>query len=185
MLGMSILDISAIDIIRCTSAAVKAGWLLAAFRRRSLPRALSRTCCRAFYRTFMHSRSFALSTSFTLCRTHAMSPIDVFALLGMIATPTAAIFGALWWNAHRELQLRRELSRPGYDRGYPDRAFADRDADRDRLERSVEAIALEVERITEGQRFMAKLLAERSGLGRAGEERSQLPSPAPRSITPH
>jgi hypothetical protein len=114
-----------------------------------------------------------------------MSPIDVFALLGMIATPVAAIFGALWWNAHRELLLRRELSRPPYDRGYPDRAFTDRDSDRDRLERSVEAIALEVERITEGQRFMAKLLAERSGLGRAGEERAQSPGAAPRSITPH
>ena len=114
-----------------------------------------------------------------------MSPVDVFALLGMIATPAAAIFGALWWNAYRELEVRRALSNPAYGRAFPDRAFTDRDSDRDRLERSVEAIALEVERITEGQRFMAKLLAERSGLGRAGEERVQSPGAAPRSITPH
>ncbi|MFL5562997.1 MAG: hypothetical protein ACJ79K_16110 [Gemmatimonadaceae bacterium] len=114
-----------------------------------------------------------------------MTPIDFFALLGMVATPVAAIFGALWWNAHRELQLRRELSRPAYDRGFPDHAFAERDSDRERIERSVEAIALEVERITEGQRFVAKLLAERSGLGRPGEERVQSPGAAPRSITPH
>ena len=32
----------------------------------------------------------------------------------------------------------------------------------DRIERGVEAIALEVERISEGQRFVTKLMAERS-----------------------
>jgi hypothetical protein len=31
----------------------------------------------------------------------------------------------------------------------------------DRIERSVEAVAIEVERISEGQRFVTKLLAER------------------------
>ncbi len=33
-----------------------------------------------------------------------------------------------------------------------------------RLEQSVEAIAIEIERISEGQRFMAKLQAERNQL---------------------
>lgn len=32
----------------------------------------------------------------------------------------------------------------------------------DRIERSVEAIALEVERVSEGQRFVTKLLAEKA-----------------------
>ena len=50
-----------------------------------------------------------------------------------------------------------------------------------RLEQAVEAIALEVERISEGQRFTTKLLAERGSAGR-------LPvaaSPEPRNVTPH
>ena len=34
------------------------------------------------------------------------------------------------------------------------------------LERSIEAIAIEVERISEGQRFTSKLLADRADLGR-------------------
>jgi hypothetical protein len=50
----------------------------------------------------------------------------------------------------------------------------------DRLERAVDAIALEVERISEGQRFVTRLLAESS---------SQRQSPhrldTPRVITPH
>lgn len=51
-----------------------------------------------------------------------------------------------------------------------------------RLEQAVEAIALEVERISEGQRFTTKLLAERA--------RAELATPArqaatPDRITPH
>ena len=41
----------------------------------------------------------------------------------------------------------------------------------DRIERSVEAIALEVERVSEGQRFVTKLLAEKAS--------SQLPPARP------
>ncbi|CAN5150149.1 hypothetical protein BH23GEM2_BH23GEM2_18340 [soil metagenome] len=33
----------------------------------------------------------------------------------------------------------------------------------ERMEQSIEAIALEIERISEGQRFTTKLLAERTG----------------------
>ena len=50
-----------------------------------------------------------------------------------------------------------------------------------RLEQAVESIALEVERISEGQRFTTKLLAERGSADR-------LPvasSPEPRHVTPH
>ena len=36
----------------------------------------------------------------------------------------------------------------------------------DRIERGLEAVALEVERISEGQRFVTKLLAERETAGR-------------------
>ena len=50
-----------------------------------------------------------------------------------------------------------------------------------RLEQAVEAIALEVERISEGQRFTTKLLAERGAADRLSAARS----PEPRHVTPH
>src|SRR5687767_11920214 len=50
-----------------------------------------------------------------------------------------------------------------------------------RLEQAVEAIALEVERISEGQRFTTKLLAERGSTDRL----SVAASHEPRHVTPH
>lgn len=50
-----------------------------------------------------------------------------------------------------------------------------------RLEQAVEAIALEVERISEGQRFTTKLLSERASADRL----SLAPSNEPRQVTPH
>lgn len=53
------------------------------------------------------------------------------------------------------------------------------DARDDRLEQAIEAIAIEVERVSEGQRFVTRLLAERG---------QPLPSPLTQpkqSITPH
>ena len=48
---------------------------------------------------------------------------------------------------------RREIAQPADD----DRL--------ERIERAVEAVAIEVERISEGQRFTTKLLSERNGVG--------------------
>ena len=50
-----------------------------------------------------------------------------------------------------------------------------------RLEQAVEAIALEVERISEGQRFTTKLLSERA----AGERLPVAPTPEAGRVTPH
>ena len=50
-----------------------------------------------------------------------------------------------------------------------------------RLEHAVEAIALEVERISEGQRFTTKLLAERGTADRL----PVAPTSEPRHVTPH
>lgn len=50
-----------------------------------------------------------------------------------------------------------------------------------RLEQAVEAIALEVERISEGQRFTTKLLADRA----AADGIPTAPSAQPRHPTPH
>ena len=51
-----------------------------------------------------------------------------------------------------------------------------------RLEQAVESIALEVERISEGQRFTTKLLAERA---QAEPMRSVSPAEPIRRTTPH
>jgi hypothetical protein len=51
----------------------------------------------------------------------------------------------------------------------------------ERLEQAVDAIALELERVGEGQRFVTRLLAERESKGKAP------PSPQPdpvRTVTP-
>lgn len=50
-----------------------------------------------------------------------------------------------------------------------------------RLEQAVESIALEVERISEGQRFTTRLLAERAQADRVGSA----PGPEQRAVTPH
>jgi hypothetical protein len=50
-----------------------------------------------------------------------------------------------------------------------------------RLEQAVDSIALEVERISEGQRFTTKLLSERAQADRVGSA----PGPERRNVTPH
>jgi hypothetical protein len=105
-----------------------------------------------------------------------MAPLILFALIGMVSTPAAVFFGVSWWNARRELEIRRQLGHPGS--GFPV-------ADTSRLEQAVDAMAIEIERITEGQRFMTRLLAERTAAERAPRERPVLPASEPRIITPH
>ena len=105
-----------------------------------------------------------------------MPPITVLAILGLFATPAAIALGVAWWSAKRELEIRREL---GYQ------PLARQGADGSRLEQAVDAMAIEIERITEGQRFMTRLLAERAAAERAPRERTPLPGSEPRIITPH
>jgi hypothetical protein len=101
-----------------------------------------------------------------------LSNDDLIALLfvvsGTLLTTTVG-FAVLWVRA-RERALRARLSHPSPD------AMAE---DVTRLVQAVDAIAIEVERISEAQRFTALTLAERSGAGggpkRVGE----------RIITPH
>ena len=116
--------------------------------------------------------------------------LTLLALLGVVSTPAAIAFGIAWWNARRELEIRREIGHP---------AFGRQGADSSRLEQAIDAMAIEVERITEGQRFMTRLLAERTAerttaertaaertaAERTARERPVLPGSEPRVITPH
>ena len=85
----------------------------------------------------------------------------VFAMLipivGIVFSMTAAIVLGL--------PLVRVLARrldPASERAAPPREVADTRERLERIESAVEGIALEVERLAEGQRFTARLLAERA-----------------------
>ncbi|MGH7717291.1 MAG: hypothetical protein ACREON_00395 [Gemmatimonadaceae bacterium] len=95
--------------------------------------------------------------------------IDLFTVIGFLTFPLSIAFGVAWWMTRGELrQLRagRSLAVAPIDRF-------------ERLEHAVEAIGLEVERISEGQRFTTKLLAERTTPDRPGVY------PRAERITPH
>ena len=80
---------------------------------------------------------------------------------------------AIAWVRARERALRAELEalRPQARMAPPT----------DALERAIDSIAVEVERISEGQRFVTRLLAER---GESPRQPSARLDP-PRAITPH
>jgi hypothetical protein len=80
-------------------------------------------------------------------------------------------FAAAWLRA-RERAIRAELSRP--------RLPAEAEARLDQLQQTVEAVAVEMERVAEAQRFTARLLAERGGVDAAARPRGP-----ERVITPH
>jgi hypothetical protein len=103
-------------------------------------------------------------------------PQDILASQGFLAFQGLTIICATVAFAV-SLRFIRRLIELKHERrlNTPDNELADR---LHRIEMTVEATALEVERISEANRFMAKLLAERATPGAA------LPKPE-RVITPH
>ena len=94
------------------------------------------------------------------------------AVIGTLFATTVG-FAVAWMRA-RERAIRAELTRG--------RPATDADARFDQLQQAVDAVAVEVERISEAQRFTTKLLAERgsSAATRGAEHAAPL-----RVITPH
>jgi hypothetical protein len=82
---------------------------------------------------------------------------------------TVVVLGSLRFF-RRYLELKAERQRPIAVNGLSERL--------DRIDSAVESTSIEVERIAEANRFIAKLLAERSGA-------ASLPSRPERVITPH
>ena len=82
---------------------------------------------------------------------------------------SVVLLGGLWFLRH-VLELRHEQRVPFALEGLQARL--------ERIEQTVEATAVEVERISEANRFMSKLLADRAGL-------MALPNKQERVITPH
>lgn len=101
------------------------------------------------------------------------------AILGMLASAglfvSNIVFLTLWIRA-REASLR---SRGRTERVEAGTAPAIEQLERhERLEVAVDAIAIEVERIAEGQRFVTRLLAEKAPV-------QPVQRPAERVMTPH
>jgi len=94
-------------------------------------------------------------------------PITLFIVGGAatVLTPIARAFA-------------RRMDREGTGPAVP----SDVSARLERIEQAIEAMALEVERISEGQRFTTKLLAERSGEPAGVERADQRADPARRTI---
>jgi hypothetical protein len=108
-----------------------------------------------------------------------MTALDLLAIAGVVSVPASISLGVAWWSARQEIRHLRELTRSLIDS--PERGG--RPANRRELVQAVDEIALEVERLAEGQRYVARLLAERSGDERLGSRGQS--GPPPRVITPH
>jgi hypothetical protein len=100
--------------------------------------------------------------------------LTIPALIVLLIAMTASAVGlAMAWLLARERARRAEQR-------LLDRTLI-RDERADRLERALEAMAVDLERVAEGQRFTTKLLAQRPS---AEAARPRVPEP-PRIITPH
>lgn len=86
---------------------------------------------------------------------------DIFAIAATFGTGIILAFGIPLMRAHIRRKEREPILAP------TDPLIADRLA---RIEHAVEAMAIEVERISEGQRFVTRLLAERD------QARAELPA---------
>jgi len=83
---------------------------------------------------------------------------EFFAALGVFATPLAVAFSVAFFMTRGELKRLREERRES------------RSVDRmDRVEQAVDAIAIQVERLTEHQQFAARLLSGREEAGRPSQ----------------
>jgi hypothetical protein len=78
---------------------------------------------------------------------------DIIPLFGMIATLGTGVWMLKIWLAHRERTRSGVQTRTG---------GAASDERLARVEQAVEAIAIEIERVSEGQRFVTKLLNEKA-----------------------
>lgn len=95
---------------------------------------------------------------------------EILALQALVLVCGTTAFVASLRFLRRYLELKHERRVPGSTAGLSDRL--------ERIEAIVDATAVEVERISEANRFMSKLLADRSGPLNAA-------SRPERVITPH
>jgi hypothetical protein len=102
-------------------------------------------------------------------------------VLAVAFVPTTGVLLALWLAARGRAGAAERLLQSRAFSGGPDRDV--RDERLERLERAVDVVAIEIERVAEGQRFASKLLAERLAGRDVSEPRGQ--STSARVVTPH
>jgi hypothetical protein len=100
-------------------------------------------------------------------------------LAGVIALWAVAYGWGKWLNRPKPESWRELFGRP---RASSLQDSLSQDARLERIERAVEAMAIELERLGEGQRYATKLLAERE---RVAPPVLSAPLPPSRAITPH
>lgn len=110
---------------------------------------------------------------------------EMFAIIGLFTLPLSIGFAVAWWNARKELRLRREIALELGIRPQPQPQIQRPPQDSQRLEETIETLALEVERLAEGQRFVARLLSERGSHERASHDHPRERPASPNVITPH
>ena len=112
-----------------------------------------------------------------------MTVIDLLAVVGVAAVPASVGLTVAWLGARREVKLLKELlHRELHGAAVAAAVAPTAGSDLQRVERAVEAIALEVERVAEGQRFLSRVLAERQVATAAAPAAG---SDASRATTPH
>lgn len=102
-----------------------------------------------------------------------MSNPEVIIVPIVFGMPTLLIFTRMWLRHKEKMSKQDGLSQP---------MAAAIEARMENLENAIEAIAVEMERIGEGQRFTTKLLAERGAVGAGVQAVARQPE---RVNTPH
>ena len=95
-------------------------------------------------------------------------PPEIIIVPAIVAIPATVVFARMWFR-HREQMA--SLS-GGAHNGLGQPAL---EARLDRIEHAVEAIAIEVERMGEGQRFVTRLLSERAVAPDSGAAGAPIP----------
>ena len=92
-------------------------------------------------------------------------PVEIILVPAVFGIPGIVIMTKMWFS-HKEKMAGL---------GGPRQGTAITDARFERLEQAVESIAIEIERVSEGQRFVTKLLSERVPPGQlaAGQQPKQ------------
>jgi hypothetical protein len=104
-----------------------------------------------------------------------MNPPDVLMVLGLAFLPVTGTLTTLWLSARRRAQKAEALV---HQLAVLPALRGEQGLPAQQINQALDAIAVEVERISEGQRFAAKLLAERREPVGPG-------ATPPRVITPH
>jgi len=85
-----------------------------------------------------------------------MTALDLFAIIGVVSVPASLGLGAALWAARAELRARREQDGHQLNRRVIEEALINSR----QLESTVDSMSVELERLAESQRYLARALME-------------------------